>query len=228
MRHRRFQQRPQLEARWFGLDARRSAHSLAPAVQQLAAEHADAAVGESGFAVVVQLACGVQPEIAARVMRGVVGHQQMREAPRLGGQGGEIRVAPHVAACHQERLRPQQRQCIEHAAACFQRCGAFVGVADAQAPARAVAQRGRELFGQMRGVDHHVVHAGRNQLFQVPCDQRLAAHAKQRLGRVLGQRAHALAEAGGEDQRVPHAATCVRSRPAACRCSNAANSASSG
>ncbi|KZC36830.1 UNVERIFIED_ORG: hypothetical protein RHOFW104R5_25530 [Rhodanobacter sp. FW104-R5] len=177
----------------------------------------------------MQRSLSIQLEIAAGMVCGVVHHQQVRQAGRLGGQGGIVGVAPHVAADHQERLRSQQRQRVEHAAAGFQRQRPLVGVADAQAPARAVAQRVGKLFGEVRGVDHHVVHAGRGQLFQVPRDQRLAPHRQQRLRRAVGQRAHAFAQAGGEDQRVSHAATGKRrSRPPARRRSNAAKSASSG
>ena len=69
VRHRCFQQRPQLETRRFRVGPRHVADRLAPAIQQLAAEHADAAVGEPGFAIAVQAAFVIQPEVAAGVMR---------------------------------------------------------------------------------------------------------------------------------------------------------------
>ncbi|CAM5512045.1 hypothetical protein RLIN73S_00388 [Rhodanobacter lindaniclasticus] len=226
--HRRLQQRPQLEARWLRFGASNIAHRLGPAFQQLAAEHTDAAVGAARRAFRVQLPLRVEREVALRVMWRVVHHQQVRTPRGFGGQGGEVGVAPDVAADGENGLRPQQRQGVEQAAAGFQRLRAFVHVADAQAPARAIAQDAGKLLGEMRGVDRHVVHADRGELLQMPDDQRLAAHAQQRLGRAVGQRAHALAAAGGEDQRVPHAATRLRSRPCAWRSSSAAKSASSG
>jgi hypothetical protein len=39
------------------------------------------------------------------------------------------------------------------------------------------------------------------QRLELPLDQRLAAHAQQWLGAGVGERAHALAAPGGEDQR---------------------------
>ncbi|KAG1247699.1 hypothetical protein G6F68_014092 [Rhizopus microsporus] len=75
-----------------------------------------------------------------------------------------------------------------------------------QAPLAAIAQRCRELLGQPCGVDHHLAHAERGQAFKMPDDQRLAGHVQQWCGRMQGQRAHALAEACGKDQRL-HRAT---------------------
>ena len=129
---------------------------------------------------------------------------RLKDKGRFGGQGGKIGVAPHVAADRQHGLGPQQRQRIEQATAGFQRGRAFVHVADAQTPARAVAQCVGKLFGEVRGVDRHVVHADRGELLQMPHDQRLATRHQQGLGRAFGEWTHALAQPGGEDQGVPH------------------------
>src|SRR3989344_3327985 len=58
-----------------------------------------------------------------------------------------------------------------------------------------------DLRPQPRGVDHHLFHTRLLQRRQVPLQQRLALHRQQRLGGGVGQRAHALATAGGQQQR---------------------------
>jgi hypothetical protein len=78
---------------------------------------------------------------------------------------------------------------------------AFERVADGQAEARAVAQRRDDLLLQPGGVDHHLAHAAAREGREMPLDQRLAAHAQQRLRAGVGQRPHAFAAAGGEDDR---------------------------
>jgi hypothetical protein len=51
-------------------------------------------------------------------------------------------------------------------------------------------------------VDDELVESAAHQALHLPCDERLAAHRQQRLGCGVGQRAHALATAGSEDQRA--------------------------
>lgn len=53
-------------------------------------------------------------------------------------------------------------------------------------------------------VDHELGEACGAQAFDVPHDQRLAAYRKQGLGRVIGERAHALATPGCQDHRLGH------------------------
>ena len=64
--------------------------------------------------------------------------------------------------------------------------------------AAAVAQRGFDFVAQPGMVDDDVGKAGGGQPAQVPHDERLPAHRQQGLGQAVGQRAHALAAAGGE------------------------------
>src|SRR5690606_26028418 len=109
-------------------------------------------------------------------------------------------VGPDVAVDGDEGIVAQRTERVPHAAAGLQRHLALVRVADRQAPVAAVAQRLGELVGEPGGVHHHLGHPGRGEAFQVPRDQRLAGHLQQRLGGGVGERAHALAQAGGEDQ----------------------------
>ena len=56
-----------------------------------------------------------------------------------------------------------------------------------------------DLVGQVMHVDHGFGDAGVGELVQHMVKQRLAGHAHQRLRHMVGQGAHAHAEAGGED-----------------------------
>ena len=56
-----------------------------------------------------------------------------------------------------------------------------------------------DLVGQIMHVDHGFADAGAGELVQHVIEQRLAGHAHQRLRHLVGQRAHAQAETGGED-----------------------------
>ena len=176
----------------------------------------------------------VQPEIAVRMELRIRHHDQVREPVRFGRQACVVVVADDVRADRDEWRIAEQRQRMLDAAAGFERFGAFVAVVDAQVPARSVAERGGELRGEIRGVDHDLAHAGCGEVFQVALDQAPAADVQQRFRHVVGQRPHAQAAAGREDHRAPdrHAEASsrgrVRSRPARARSSSAANAASSG
>jgi hypothetical protein len=63
----------------------------------------------------------------------------------------------------------------------------------------AVAERRDESLREMGGVDDDVAASGPGQRFDLPDDKRFAACLEQRLGRRIGQRAHPLAAARGED-----------------------------
>src|SRR5690606_39682041 len=67
------------------------------------------------------------------------------------------------------------------------------------AKGRAVAEGGFDLCTQPCMVDDDVFQAGCHQLLYMPDDERLAAHGKQRLGRMVGQGAHAFAASRGEN-----------------------------
>ena len=60
-------------------------------------------------------------------------------------QAREIVVGPDVAVDQQKGRIAQQGQRVQQAAAGFQRCVAFVGIDDAQAPACAVARASAEI-----------------------------------------------------------------------------------
>ena len=144
----------------------------------------------------------MQGEIPARVLRRVVDQHQVRIAARFVRQEREVVIGPDVAIDRDEGLVAvaQEGHRIPHAAAGFQRGFALVDAMQVDAPAAAVAEGARELFGQPRGVDHDFADADRREFLDVPFDQRLATDDEQRLGRSVGERTHALAEARGEDQ----------------------------
>jgi hypothetical protein len=146
-----------------------------------------------------QRAVGLHAEVAVRVLRRVCHHHQVRHRARARGQAREVVVGPHIAVDADERGVAEHAQRVQHAAAGLQRLGAFVRVVQAQSPARAVARvPARSGSGQPRDVEHHLAHSDRGELLQVPLDQALAARAlSKRLGRVVGERAHALALARG-------------------------------
>jgi hypothetical protein len=73
-------------------------------------------------------------------------------------------------------------------------------IRDRDAEALAVAERRRKLLFEPGRVDHHLPHPGARQRLQVPDDQRPAMDGQQRLGRAVGQRPHALAAPGREDE----------------------------
>ena len=63
-----------------------------------------------------------------------------------------------------------------------------------------IAECRGKLFLQPRGVDHHVRDTRTRQALQVPHNQRLALHAQQGFGVLVGQRTHAFAATGGQNQ----------------------------
>ena len=99
----------------------------------------------------------------------------------------EVWTAPWAAALGAGAvLMNQPRRDIEHA------------------ESRAVAERSFEPVAEVGVVDDELAEAGGVQAFDVPHDQRLAARLEQRLGGVVGERAHALSATGGEDHRSGH------------------------
>jgi len=108
---------------------------LPPPIHQLRTVYPDTSVGQALRAIAAHVAVGVQREIALRRLRRTVDHDQVRESFGLAWETGEIEVGPDVAVDQQEGFVAQQGQGMQHAAAGFQRRGAFVRIADAQAPA---------------------------------------------------------------------------------------------
>ena len=56
-----------------------------------------------------------------------------------------------------------------------------------------------DLVRQIMHIDHRLADAGITELVENVVEQRASRHAHQRLGHAIGQRAHAQAEAGGEN-----------------------------
>ena len=135
----------------------------------------------------------------------VVGAISSRMSIRVGieGFGQPRQIGPHAVDPHrvgiemEERRVAQQRQRLDHGAAGAEHLVALVGNDDAGPAA------GRDmlddLVGQIMHVDHGFADAGVGELVEHMVEQRLAGHAHQRLRHVVGQRAHAQAETGGED-----------------------------
>ncbi len=99
---------------------------------------------------------------------------------------------------------------------------AFGRIADRHAEAAAIAEIVLDLLPEPGMVDHQLVEAGGRQGTNVILDQRHAGGAHQRLGRVQGQGAQALALARGEDHGL-HACGAFGNSAISCR-----NSPSSG
>jgi hypothetical protein len=92
---------------------------------------------------------------------------------------------------------------VADAAGGFQRAG-LGRPGDAHAEGCAVTERLFQPVAEVGVVDDELAEAGGAQALDVPHDEGLAAHRQQRLGGVVGERAHALAAAGGEDHRFGH------------------------
>ena len=112
----------------------------------------------------------------------------------------KIHIAINVTIDYQKRLVSEQRQGRGNAAGGFQRAGWFGRILNVQAPLRTIAQRLLNQRTEMGVVDDNFPEPRRRQSFQVPDYERLAAGQQQWLGRVVGQRPHAFAATGGEDE----------------------------
>ena len=67
---------------------------------------------------------------------------------------------------------------------------------------RPLRQMGRDLRRLPMGVDHHLPHAGLGHPVQREIEQRMAAQPQQRLGDMFGQRTHAQAKPGGQEDGI--------------------------
>ena len=97
----------------------------------------------------------------------------------------------------EERRVAEQRQRLDDAAAGAEHRVALVG--DDHARARAARDMIDDLVGQIMHIDDGLADAGVAELVEHMIEQRAAGHGHQRLRHPVGQRAHAHAEAGGED-----------------------------
>ena len=96
----------------------------------------------------------------------------------------------------EERLAAELGQRLDHAAAGVEQLGALVGDHDLRPRAR--GEMPFDLVGEVMHVDHGALDAGLGQPVEHVVDQRLAGDLHQRLRHRVGDRPHALAEAGGE------------------------------
>ena len=149
----------------------------------------------------VEVGVGHQPQVS--IVQAIGKRLRLAGLKAKARRDDVARQQPETALHGRAGTVKQQRQRVFDAAGGLQRAAVvapFQAVADRQAPAAAVAQRGRDLVFQPGAVDHHLAHTGSGQRQQVPLDHRPAGHRQQRLGGVVGQWAHACAPAGGQDQ----------------------------
>ena len=161
------------------------------------------------FGQVEHLARSRQAEVAARVVHGV-GHQPQVGQRRAGGKALQGLVAEHEIGCkyvagHHPEHRVQARQGPHDAAGGLQRTAkvlAFMRITDVHLgqawPVKQIAEMCRDLLAQPGGVDQLLHKAAPGQGLHGPLHERLAAHAQQGLGGLVGQRAHARAATGGQ------------------------------
>src|SRR5262245_52308955 len=163
-------------------------------------EHRDAGERELGRAR-RRAAAGLEAEVAARVVLGIVHEHEVRVRIGRRLQAPERKVGPHVAVDDEEWLVAQERQRGEQAAPRAERLGPLIAVADRDAARAAVPERLADAIAVPGQVDDDVAHAEVDERGEVILDQPVAADLEQRLRQLLRQRAHALAAAGREDHR---------------------------
>ena len=127
------------------------------------------------------------------------------------GQGYAEWLTAHGVTCYvlKYRLGPagyRHPAMLHDAARSLQRLAkvlTFMGVADLHlgqaGPGDTVAKVRRDLLAQPGGIDQLAGEAATRQALHGPLHERLAAHGQQGLGDCVGQRAHALAPACGQD-----------------------------
>ena len=135
------------------------------------------------------------------MLRRIVYHDQpgrFASSQAIPAQAPDGVICKHVAVQRQKWRLPEQAPGVQHATCGFQR-RLFKGVANGEPPAAAIATVLCELRGQMGDIDHHIAQSLASQPTQVMLDEGQTTHSQQRLGRVLGQRAHPLADTGSQD-----------------------------
>ncbi|MNQ32780.1 hypothetical protein D3C85_461950 [compost metagenome] len=193
---------------------------------------ADAAEGEGWR---VQHPAVLQGEIPLRVLRWI-GHQPevgqvIRQ--RLIHQSAIIRINPGIAVDHQKGLAAEQWQCLHDAARSLE--GTLLRrPQDLDPELAAIAEGLHQLVAKPGVVDDKLGHPGRLELLDVVDDEGLAPHRQQRLGQQVGERAHPLPTARGQDHRLhdgspARRASAVRVRPGSTiRCNQSPKRASTG
>ena len=133
--------------------------------------------------------------------------QQQRVHPRIVPPAGEEfeaiagAVDPEIVAVDdEERITVDHRCRLDQPSAGFEQQCALVGDGDGEFIGLG-REMGFELIGEIVDVDHQLADARGAEPVEDVVDQWLAVELHQRLGMMVGQRAHPLAEAGGHDHR---------------------------
>ena len=174
-------------------------------------EHGDVGVGERRAAAHDEPV--IEPHVALRVPRRVVDEDEMRGMRRRVARDGlrhrnEARVVVggvDVRAQREEGLRTQQVASPRDGAGGLERLG-LARPEDVQAETRPAPHARLDPLAKMRDVDHHLADARRREALELANDEGLPPHFEECLGRALGQGPHALAAAGGEEDRAHRAA----------------------
>ena len=136
----------------------------------------------------------------------VVHEQQVGKIARCraiecAAQGAKIGVAEDIAVDHEEGCFPEQGQRLPYSARGLERLR-LSRIADRYPETAAIAQRLFDHPSEVCVVDDQLAEARRTQSFYMPHDERLSTGFEQRLGAVVGERAHAFAPSGGQDHRL--------------------------
>src|SRR5690606_7985189 len=146
-------------------------------------QHGNSAIGEPGCRVAYLKFSIVQCKVAGRMMWWVVYQHQVGEPGYWPPERGEIVVRPDIPIDHGEGFIAQQRQRTMNAATGFQGL-ALGGVTNTHIKTFAVAQVGFDLLTQPGVIDDQISKTRSSQGTNVIFDQRYAARAHQRLGRM--------------------------------------------
>ena len=123
----------------------------------------------------------------------------------IAAQPGKIVIDPDIAIHHQERLPAQHGKGELDTSRRLQRF-ILARIPDIDTPALAVTAVVDDLLGQVRDIDHQFPESGLREACDMVFDQWFAPYLQQWLGRMIGQRAHALAHACRENHHSQCAA----------------------
>src|SRR5882762_8344458 len=132
-------------------------------------------------------------------MRRIRDQYQMREIlfQRGPNETGEVEVAEEIAVDDEERLIAEQWKSLCNSARGLERLG-FARVADRDAGAASIAERGFDHVAEMRVIDHDLANSRARDRLDQPGDQRFAPHFEEHLGDRVGEGPHALAASRGK------------------------------
>src|SRR6266481_5554943 len=138
-------------------------------------------------------------------MRRIRDEYQMRAIlfQRGPNETGEVEVAEEVAVDDDEGPIAEQGQRLGNSPRGFEGLG-FARVADRDAGAASIAERGFNHATEMRVIDHDIANARARERLDRPGDQRLAAHFEKHLGDRVAEGPHAFAAPCGKNHRFRH------------------------